>query len=259
MHDLFRMDLYRMRKSRGFRALLIISFALAFVMPLIRRGFIWLVEITGDDPTPIDMLFGANPKLSWIIGNPFSSINALLMFLSAFVFFGADTSRGYIKNTIGLVPGRDRVIITRFLVIMVHNTLFMIAGVIGCLFGTMIFKQIIFDGEILNGILVFLTKYILGLALTALIMWLTLARRSKGLGIVTAVLTGSRMLMAIYMLISMGINLLAKTSDFALGDWIPDQLLYSDNPQQPYTILIAVGMLGLFLWLSILSFRKRDL
>ena len=141
MHDLFRMDLYRMRKSRGFRALLIISFALAFVMPLIRRGFIWLVEITGDDPTPIDMLFGANPKLSWIIGNPFSSINALLMFLSAFVFFGADTSRGYIKNTIGLVPGRDRVIITRFLVIMVHNTLFMIAGVIGCLFGTMIFKQ----------------------------------------------------------------------------------------------------------------------
>lgn len=259
MHDLFRMDLYRMRKSRGFRIMLILAFALAFAMPLLRRGFIWLVEITGDDPTPIDMLFGANPKLSWIIGNPFSSINALLMFLSAFVFFGADTSRGYIKNTIGLVPGRDRTILTRFFVIMVHNSLFMAAGVIGCLFGTMIFKPIVLDGEILKGILTFLTKYILGLALTTLIMWLTLARKSKGLGIVTAVLTGSRMLMAVYMLISMGINLLVKTSDFDLTEWIPDQLLYSENPQQPYTILIAIGMLGLFLWLSIRSFRKRDL
>ena len=259
MHDLFRMDLYRMRKSRGFRILLIVSFVLAFVMPLLRRGFIWLVEITGDDPTPIDMLFGANPNLSWIIGNPFSSINALLMFLSAFVFFGADTSRGYIKNTIGLVPGRDRTILTRFCAIMVHNALFMVAGVVGCLFGTMIFKQIVFDGEIIKGILTFLTKYVLGLSLTALIMWLTLARKNKGLGIVTAVLTGSRMLMAVYMLISMGINLLVKTGNFELVKWIPDQLLYSEDPQQPYTILVAVGILGLFLWLSVRSFRKRDL
>ncbi len=259
MRDLFRMDMYRMRKSRGFRVMLILAFALALVMPLLRRAFIWLVEITGDDPTPIDMLIGANPNLSWIIGNPFSSINALLMFLSAFVFFGADTSRGYIKNTIGLVPGRDRTILTRFLVIAVHNALFMAAGVIGCLIGTMVFKHIVFDGEILQGILTFLTKYVLGLALTTLIMWLTLGRKSKGLGIVTAVLTGSRMLMAVYMLISMGVNLLVKKGNFDLHEWIPDQLIYSANPQQPSTILIAVGMLGLFLWLSIRSFRKRDL
>ena len=258
MRDLIRMYLYRMRKARGFRIMLILSFAFGLIITPLERGFVLLLELSGDDPAEAALLFTPISGLSGIIGNPFPLMNAMLMFLSAFVFFGADTSRGYIKNTIGLMPRRAHTLMAEFFVIMIHNALFMAAGILGNLIGTALFRQISVDGEILNGILTLLTKYVLALSLTTLIMLLTAAKGNKGLGIVTCVLLGCRMLMFIWMLISMGIQMLTKSS-FALGDYMPDQLLYAAEVGQPYTILIAVGLLALLLPLSIRSFNRRDL
>lgn len=263
MRDLIRMDLYRMRKARGFRVMLILALFFGLVITPIEEGFAWLVRITGDDPEEsaqvAAMLFSPTSGLSGIIGNPFPLMNAMLMFLSGFIFMGADSSRGYIKNTIGLMPRRAHSLMAEFVTLLIHNAVFMLAGMIGNLIGTAIFRQIVFDNAIWTGLLSFLTKYVLAMALTTLIMWLTVGKGNKGLGIITCVLAGCRMLTLIWELISMGVRLLIKSDAFSLSEYMPDQLLYAADLKQPYAILLAIGLLALMLPLAIRAFEKRDL
>ena len=286
MRNLIRMDLYRMRKARGFWVLLILTFVLSFAAIGLTKGFDALLQLTGEDTTSFRFL-SEKVALSEIIANPFPTLmgimpmmTPMLMFLSACIFFGADSSRGYIRNTIGLMPSRAHTILSRFFSIMVHNALFMFVGFLGTLAANVMFRQIVAEGpvqgfslltEILSpqsqatlltipaGILTFLTKYVLTLALSTVLLWLVGARGSKGFGTIGAVLFGSGMLSALWQLISLGVNYLAKTSDFDLSLYMPDQLLYSVTPLQPYTILMAVGLLALSLFLSVWSFNKRDL
>ena len=259
MRNLFRMYLYEMRRSRGSWVMLILAFASGLVMTPIVEGFTWLLELSGDDPAELALIFPSSSKLSGIIGNPFPLVNAMLMFLSAFMFFCMDSSRGFIKNTIGLMPKRAHSYIAEFCAVMVHNALFMLAGVLGNLVGTVPFRQILFDGGIPEGILLFLTKYMLALSLTALIMLLAVAKGSKGLGIVTCIILGNRVLMLAWELISMGVRMLFKNERFSLIEYMPDQMICATEVRQPYAILIAIGLLALLLPLAVRVFEKRDL
>ena len=286
MRNLIRMDLYRMRKARGFWVLLILTFVLAFAAIALTKGFDALVSLTGEDAGGFRFL-SEKVALSEIIANPFPTLmgimpmmTPMLMFLSACIFFGADSSRGYIRNTIGLMPSRAHTILSRFFSIMVHNALFMFVGFLGTLAANALFRQIVAEGPVQSlslltemispqaeakiltipaALLTFLTKYILVMALSTVLLWLVGARGSKGFGTIGAVLFGSGMLSALWQLISLGINYLAKSSSFDLTLYMPDQILYNATPLQPYTILMAVGLLALMLFLSIHSFNKRDL
>ena len=254
MGNLIRMDLYRMRKGKGFLVCLILAFVFAFM----QTPFAWLLTLLGRMISGEVIPLAPTAPLTEILSNPLPLLNAMLVMLSACAFFYADVEYGYIKNIAGQMPKRGFTILSKFIAIIPHNLLFMLAGVIGNLIGTLIFQRISFEGDIAHSLLVFVLRLLLLQSICSILLLVTSGLQSKPLGTVLAVLLGMGLLGVAYMGIDAGINQLLHLEDFSLARYMPDQLLGKANPPTLDAILVSAVTTAIFLPLSIRVFDRRD-
>ncbi len=254
MGNLLRMDLYRMTKAKSFWVCVGIAFALA----LLQTPFAWGISLVARMFTTETVAFPKTALLSDIIADPFPLLNGMLCLLSACAFFYADVENGYIKNIAGQMPRRGFTILSKFMAAIPHTLLFMLAGIIGNLIGTVIFQQITADVEILNSVLTFLMKLLLLQSICAIMLLVTSSFQNKSLGTVLAVLMGLGLLYVVYSMIDSGINQIWKNKGFTVADYMPDQLLGRPKPPVLDSILVSAVTTAIFLPLSIRVFDRRD-
>ncbi len=254
MANLLRMDLYRMRKAKSFWICLGIAFALA----LLQTPLAWGLSMVGRMLSTEALPFPSTAQMSNILRDPFLMLNGMLCLLSACSFFYADMENGYIKNIAGQMPRRGFTVLSKYLAILPHNLLFMMAGIIGNLIGTVLFQQILLDGDILDAAVTFLMKLLLIQSICAILLLVTASFQNKSLGTVIAVLMGLGLMSLVYMMIDTGLDQLFQNKGFSVSDYMPDQLLGQLKPPVLDSILVSLATTALFLPLSIHVFDRRD-
>lgn len=254
MANLLRMDLYRMRKAKSFWICLGIAFALA----LLQTPLAWGLSMVGRMLSAEALPFPGTAQMSNILRDPFLMLNGMLCLLSACSFFYADMENGYIKNIAGQMPRRGFTVLSKYLAILPHNLLFMVAGIIGNLIGTVLFQQILLDGDILDAAVTFLMKVLLMQSICSILLLVTASFQNKSLGTVIAVLMGLGLMSLVYMMIDTGLDQLFQNKGFSVSDYMPDQLLGQLKPPVLDSILVSLATTALFLPLSVHVFDRRD-
>ena len=183
----------------------------------------------------------------------------MLALLSVNSFFYADVENGYIKNIAGQMPKRGYTILSKFLAVIPHNLLFIVAGVGGNLIGTIIFQKIIVDSAVLEACGTLLLKLLLlfGNHLLSLLL-VTATFQSKSFGTVLAVLFGLGLLFLVYTGIDAGLDQLWPKKSFSIVSYMPDQLLDSASPNVVRSLAVSAVTIVIFLLPSIRIFDKKD-
>lgn len=254
MINLIRMDLYRINKNRAFWTCLILAMASAFI----QTPLAWLLYRVGSMFSDEISAFPEKAMLSEIIADPFPLLNATLAMISACSFFYADVENGYIKNIAGQMPMRGYTVLSKFVAVIPHNIVFMLAALICNLIGTILFQKIDVDAGVLNQIGMFFLKLLLFQSLCAILLLVTSTLRSKSLGSVLSVLLGTGILFLAYMAIESGIEQLFNLENFSISKYMPDQLLRDTSPKPLTAILSALVTGAVFLILAVRIFDRRD-
>lgn len=255
MRNLIKMELYKLRTSKLFiiflavlaAANVIITVASTLLMNALAQG-------------------AALPKmqLSAAFTNPFSlGILTMLIYISAVSFLYLDFSDGYIKNIAGQVPNRGNIVIAKFITVAVHNLIFFLAATLGNLLGGVIIGMVADTENLGAAILTFGVKWLLSLAICAILMFFAVGLRSKVIALILGVMFALNALSLLYMGVDALIANVFKTTDFSLGNYMPDSLFGAvnavENSLVANGIIVAVVFIAAFYILTYLSFKKKDI
>lgn len=253
MTRLIKMEWYKLWTSKLFVVLLSITFGLnallAASLPLIAGAL-------GQQTDPV--------KLSAIIASPF--LLGLLMipvFISAASFLYLDFGGGYVKNIAGQLSDRGMMVFAKFIIIGIHNLVFFLAAVLSHIAAAALTSGIITDGNEWGGIATLLLKWLLALGLCAVLEFFAVGLENKTLSIIMAVVFSTGSLSLLYVGIDAGVNALFHLEGFSVSDYMPDALLNSVSAITGElvinAIIVSVIFIVLFLWLSYITFKKRDI
>ena len=122
MTNLIKMEWYKLRTSKLFIILLIVTFVLNAIflasLPMISSAL-------GAQMTATD--------LSSVLASPFAlGLLMIPLFISAVSFLYLDFSGGYIKNIAGQLANRGSLVFAKFIMIGVHNLIFFVATLCVC-------------------------------------------------------------------------------------------------------------------------------
>ena len=252
MTNLIKMEWYKLRTSKLFIILLIVTFALNAIflasLPMITSAL-------GAETTATE--------LSSILASPFAlGLLMIPIFISAVSFLYLDFSGGYIKNIAGQLRDRGSLVFAKFIMIGVHNLIFFVAAAISAVLATALTGGIVVDAAVWSGILTLLLKWLLSLSLCAVLMFFAVGLRNKTLAIIMAVVFSTGALSLLYMGINTGITALFKVENIDVGNYLPDALMGSVNvitgELVVNAIIVAAIFIGVFLWLTYMMFKKRD-
>lgn len=256
MINLIKMDLYRMFKARSFKVCLLLALLLSFSqMPLLKVVSMLLSLIPGAGS--ISGMIPKSANLSSLIGNPFPGINFILMMFSACYFFYADLEHGFIKNIAGQMPKKGYTVLSKYLAAIVHNLIFIAAGIIGNLIGHLLIVKLIMDKDVMKMTGAMCVRFLLVMALTAILLLVVASVHSKTFGMVLAVVFGADVLNLLYLGIDAAV-LMAFKKSISIENYMPDQLMWQSNPKLPLALPVAAVTILVFLLLAIRIFDRRD-
>lgn len=252
MTNLIKMEWYKLRTSKLFIILLIVTFVLNAIflasLPMISSAL-------GAQMTATD--------LSSVLASPFAlGLLMIPLFISAASFLYLDFSGGYIKNIAGQLANRGSLVFAKFIMIGVHNLIFFVATAASAVFASAVTSGIIADAAVWGGVLTLLLKWLLSLSLCTVLMFFAVGLRNKTLAVIMAVVFSTGALSLLYMGINTGITALFKVENIDVGNYLPDALMNSVNAisgeMVVNAIIVAALFIGLFLWLTYMTFKKRD-
>ena len=252
MTNLIKMEWYKLRTSKLFIILLIVTFVLNAIflasLPMITSAL-------GAEMTATE--------LSSILASPFAlGLLMIPIFISAVSFLYLDFSGGYIKNIAGQLADRGSLVFAKFIMIGVHNLIFFVTAAISAVLATALTGGIVMDAAVWSGILTLLLKWLLSLSLCTVLMFFAVGLRNKTLAIIMAVVFSTGALSLLYMGINTGITALFKVENIDVGNYLPDALMGSVNvitgELVVNAIIVAAIFIGVFLWLTYMMFKKRD-
>ena len=210
------------------------------------------------------------PDLSDLIITPFSiPLLLVALFISVINFSYADMANGYIKNIAGQIPRKSDTIVSKFFVMGIHNLIFMLVGVLGVIIGNLIggifagytikIDSQFFWGAALTTLLI---KWMLTMAMSSILLFVTMGIKSKSLASIVGVFLGTGALALVYLGLNTGISNLFK-KEVNVTSFVPDQLFGSVNVATGTYVLnaVIVGLvcIALFLGLTIKVFNSRDI
>lgn len=254
MSNLIKMELYKLRTSKLFSALLcicaVVNAVFAAVTPLLVKAF-------SNESLTVD--------LSSAFANPFSmDLLMVFLFVSAVSFFYLDFSDGYIKNIAGQAPNRRSIVFSKLFAVAVHNLIFFIVVALSSILGSAIVGALTVDENIAAGIMTLLIKWLLSIGLCSILMFFAVGLRSKTIATVLSVVFPIGALSLLYMGIDNLLrNVLKVSEDFSLSYFMPDSLISSVNAIKDdlvvNSVVAAVVCIVLFYILTIIVFKKRDI
>ena len=259
MGNLIKMDLRRMFMSKLFYCMMAVVAVLNIIFQIIPPIFIRF--FAPSEPTHA-------MQLSDFFAQPFSlTFLMVLMIISVVSFTYADIAHGYIKNIAGQVPNKSHIIYSKFIVTGVHNCIFMLVSALSGLLGAVIISAIGFsrmemDGLMGQAMLTFLIKWMLSMAISAILLFFTMAVKNKTLATVVGVILGTGALGMVYFGLNTAVNSIFHIDDFSVNSYVPDQLINSVNVGTNVAVInaVIVGIvcIVLFLALTVKVFNSRD-
>lgn len=216
--------------------------------------------MVGEETTAAPAAGPSVAKLSELIANPFV-VKSLAVFLLLLVvsFTYMDIENGFIKNIAGQQPRRSNIAVSKYLTIMLANLVLMITALVGNIISKFIVGTVEVDaGGILKAGYTFGVKWLLLLALSALIMFLTIGLHAKPLATVGAVIAGTGFLSLFYMGLDLAISNVLHIDSLDLVSYAPDQLLTLDSYSGPKPVIVAVVFSVIFVVLTIIMSNKKD-
>lgn len=257
MGNIIRMDLYRLHKTVSYKVCLLIVALMNLVIGPMERGIYLLTKrMVGED----DARWVGSMDFSEFLDRPFGTFDIIVVMLSIVWFTHADIENGYIKNIAGQLPKKGYTVISKFITLIVHNLIFTAAALIGQTVGYMIVKNVNFTNGISTAAGHFCVRFLLMMAMSSLVLFLTTALGARTLGSIAAVLWGGGFLSLAYMGVDMLISKLFKLEDFTLGNYMPDSLFHTgaDDFENGRGIIVGAAFCVVLLVLSIRIFNKRD-
>lgn len=256
MSNLIRMDIHRMFKARSFKVCLVIAFLMGFCGTPLLKLFAFLLRFLPDS-AGISSMLPQSTTVASILQNPFPGINAMLIMFSVCYFYYADIEHGYIKNIAGQVSRRGYTMISRYIAVILHNLIFIAAGIIGNLIGNVLFIKVTM-GENLPQVLGALgLRFLLLQGVCAILLLVTCALKSKTFGMVLAVVFGTGAMTLIYMSIDTAFHMALKKT-IEIENYMPDQLMDATAPPVVPGLPVAIITIVLFLILSVRIFDRRE-
>lgn len=202
-----------------------------------------------------------------ITGPFYISLFIALMFISMVSFSYADISNGYIKNIAGQLPRKTDLIFSKFIVIGIHNLVFLVAAAITNILGYLVLSaiglvHITSDGLILAALLTLLLKWMLSMAICSILLFITMGIKNKNVASIVAAIFGTGALGLAYMGLNQAINGVFHTSSFDLGEYMPDTLINvvnaGANTAVINTVIVSVVCSAIFLGLTYKVYGSRD-
>ena len=259
MANLIKMDLRRLFRSPMF--LITLSVAAVFNI-LLTVGMAMLTKMFASAQAVTPTI------LSDVVSNPFVlPIFSILMFTSLISFSYADIAGGYIKNLAGQLPHKSSLIYSKFMVIGIHNFIFLAVGSITNALGNLAMSatgmlQLTDDGKIGAAIMTILLKWLLSMAIAAILLFVTNGVKNKVLATVIGVILGTGTMSLAYMGLNTAISNIFHTQSFDLGMYMPDALFNSVNVGANVAVINAIVVslvfIVLFMALTVKVFKSRD-
>ena len=247
MANLIKMDLRRLFRSPMF--LITLSVAAVFNI-LLTVGMAMLTKMFASAQAVTPTI------LSDVVSNPFVlPIFSILMFTSLISFSYADIAGGYIKN------------LAKFMVIGIHNFIFLAVGSLTNALGNLAMSatgmlQLTDDGKIGAAIMTILLKWLLSMAIAAILLFVTNGVKNKVLATVIGVILGTGTMSLAYMGLNTAISNIFHTQSFDLGMYMPDALFNSVNVGANVAVINAIVVslvfIVLFMALTVKLFKSRD-
>lgn len=259
MGSLIKMDLRRLTLSKVFYTCMAIIAAV---------NILWQIAI----PLFVRMFAMNQPlqrvQFSNFVAQPFAlSIMIVVMVISIVSFTFADFANGYIKNIAGQVAHKSHIILSKFIVVGVHNCIIMLAGVLSLIIGGVVASlmgviKLEFDALLPQAFLTFFIKWMLSMAISSIMLFLTNGVRNKTVATVVGVILGTGALGMVYLGLNEVVKNVFKINDFSIGDYAPDQLINSVSVGGGIAvfnaIIVALVCSALFLVISVKVFDSRD-
>ena len=269
MLDLFKMELFKLRKHKLTWGAGIACFVVNFIVPLLGKIFSHILYDIVKDNADLQVVneakmvveeFNKPLGFSSVLRMPFGGLSLILIlvFVAASSFLFLDIGGGFIKNIAGQIPGRGYSCYGKYAAVCLQGLILMVCAFIGGFLGNLVVRGISFDSEIPAGILEFALKWLIICGLDAVLLFFTTGMGNKVLGIVMAVVFGTGALGMFYMPISFGVKMLFHLDEFDLGKYMPDQML-SASPIVTWAAFIGgAAMIAVFIPLTVKLFNKRD-
>ena len=122
--------------------------------------------------------------------------------------------------------------------------------------------QLTDDGKIMAAIATLLLKWLLSMAITAILMFVTNGIKNKVLATVTGVIIGTGALSLAYLGLNAAVSNIFHTQSFDLNMYMPDSLLNSVNVGANIAvinaIIVSLVCIVLFMALTVKVFKSRD-
>lgn len=247
------MEWYKLRTTKMFIILASITFAINMAITALVPA---VLRLFGDS--------SMETKIADAISNPF--IIGLLfipVFISAIGFLYADFSGGYIKNYAGQVGSRGKIVVSKFIVLGIHNLIFFALGSLSSVLGSAIGGSLVIDGNIMAGVGTLLLKWLLSMALCSIIMFFAVGIKNKTFATIIGVIFATGALNLIYLGIDTGVMNLFKLESFSISEFLPDALMNSvnvaENTMVLNAIIVGIAFIAAFTILTIVVFKKRDI
>lgn len=259
MVNMLKMDMYRLFKSKAFKVVLIIVVSLNLTYGPLIRLLSYISEKTASaDSEPV--VWERAMNFADIVKSPLGFFDNILILLSIVWFSHADLGHGYIKNIAGQLPQKGYTVISKFIVVGIQNLFLVLAAVIAQTIGYIPFKDINYTEELSGAIGYFWLKWLLMLAISAIILLFSSGFKSKTAATTTAVLMGGQILSLTYMLFSFGIRKipLKFLKEFELGDYMPDSLMSEAEPPVVKSIIVSLVIISVFMTATINIFNNKD-
>lgn len=257
MSNLIKMELYKLRTSKLFIILLIIF---ALTNALIVVGSSVLMDVVASQTGSESMKM----NLSGEISSPFS-LEMLLMFnyISVVSFLFLDFSDGYIKNIAGQLSDRGGIVTAKYIAVAVHNLIFFIVAALSGLAAGAIVGMNADVENIGAAIATLCIKWLLSLAINAILMFFAVGLRSKPFALIIGVMISLGAFSLLYLGIDTVLINLFKVENFTLNAYMPDTLMSSvsvgDQNLVANGIIVAVIFIALFFTLTYITFKKKDI
>ena len=254
MMNLIKMEWYKLRTAKLFLVLSAVVFGfnmlIAMLAPIASR-----LMMPGMDIPAV--------KLSEVITNPFSlGLPLILIYISAVSYLYLDFSGGYIKNIAGQVHSRGSLILSNFVVLSIHNLILFAVCVLSCVLGNAVAGNLNVDDAVAGGVLTFVIKWLLSLAICSILMFFAVGIRNKIIAIILAVVFSTGSLSLLYLGINTAVANIFKTENFDLGNYLPDSLINSvsvtSNTLVVNAIVVSVIFITVFVMLTSITFKKKD-
>ena len=272
MWNLIKMDFYRLFTGKTMKIGAFRAFLVSVGYMLLSLGLVELCQYASNtDPEAAMGIALVIPQAGWIYGMDFVEIvlngtAVLSLFIGCMIsanFIGSEQSCGYVKNIAGQIPHKGFLAISKFVATSVAMALVLLVYLAVCApLAAVLFSSYITNGYAIGELIgAFALRFLLFMAVNAVIVFLCTLTKSHAAAMVTGAILGIGVTTIVYFAISSVLGMLKIKFDVA--NLMPDGvngMLNCGNLVEilPKALTVSLVFIGGFVTGTYLLMEKRD-